>query len=138
MMKHALFMLMLICSMSVQLFAQAATPAPDPQPLIDKGLAYLKSQQTPSGGWHADNQPPAITALVLRGFVQNPQEDDESMKKACDYLLSFQKPDGGFYKDTNANYNTAIVVSLLAATKNPDFQPQLDRGVAFLKKLQWN
>src|SRR4051794_28882083 len=123
------------------LFAEDAKPAPDPaqqaQQLVDRGLAFLKSKQLPDGGWNKDPEPPAITALALRGFARNPQADDESMRKGLDRLLSYQKPDGGIYGDINANYNTAIAVSLLATADNPKFKPQLDRAIAFLKGLQW-
>jgi squalene-hopene/tetraprenyl-beta-curcumene cyclase len=105
---------------------------------IDKALAYLKSQQKEDGGWQRPTDPPAITALVLRCFARNPTADDDSQKRGLDKLLSYQKPDGGIYEDLMANYNTAIAVSLLAEANNPQYKPQLDKAVAFLKALQWN
>src|SRR5437762_8969539 len=122
---------------------ETASPATDPaaraQGMIDKGLAYLQSRQQPDGGWQEPTDQPAVTALVLKAFVYNHADTRTPfVKKGFDKLLSYQKPSGGIYQDAVANYNTAIAVSALAAAQDPDHQAQLDRAVAFLKKLQWN
>src|SRR5687768_11752778 len=41
------------------------------QYLIDRGLNFLKTQQKPDGGWQRDSDPPGVTAIVLRAFVQD-------------------------------------------------------------------
>lgn len=107
--------------------------------LIDSGLAYLKSQQQPDGGWQGEKDPPAITALALKAFVQAPANSSETdfVQKGYDKLLSYQVDSGGIYKDLLANYNTSIAISALTAAKNPAFQPQIDRAVAYVKGLQW-
>jgi squalene-hopene/tetraprenyl-beta-curcumene cyclase len=107
---------------------------------IDKGLAYLKTQQKPEGGWDGANDPPAVTALILKAFLLEPGNDANQpfMKKGFDHLISYQKPDGGIYRDTIANYNTAIAISTLAAAKDAKYQPVIDKAIAFLRKLQWN
>jgi squalene-hopene/tetraprenyl-beta-curcumene cyclase len=106
---------------------------------IDKGLAYLQTQQKPGGGWESESDPPAVTALILKAFLQEPGYDAKQpiLKEGFDRLLSYQKPDGGIYRDTIANYNTAIAISTLAASKNGEYQPAIDKAVAFLRKLQW-
>src|SRR2546426_4046208 len=40
---------------------------------LTKAEAYLKSQQKSDGGWQGEKDPPALTAIVLRAFVQDPQ-----------------------------------------------------------------
>ena len=109
------------------------------QQAIDSGLAFLKSQQLPDGGWATEQQPPAITALVLRAFAQDantgPQAD--FVKKGYERLLSFQVDSGGIYKDALANYNTAIAVSAIAAANDPAYKDHLDKAIAYLKGLQW-
>ncbi len=109
------------------------------QAMIDRGLDFLKTQQNPDGGWASERQPPAITALVLRAFVQDAKYDHTTDFVARGYqkLLSHQMEDGGIYEDSLANYNTAVSVSALAAAKNPAFEEPLNRAVAYLKGLQW-
>ena len=115
----------------------AATKANE---LIDKGLAYLKTQQQPDGGWQKSaKEPVAITAIALRPFVRS---DDYSSKtdlvaRGFEKLLSFQTADGGIYKDLLASYNTAIAASTLASANDPAMKPQLDKAVGYLKRLQW-
>src|SRR4051812_48597930 len=91
--------------------------------MIASGLRYLKSQQKEDGSWQNKGEPPAITAIVLKAFAQEPTYSptrDDFLKKGYDKLLSFQLADGGIYTDLLANYNTSIAVSALAAAKNPD------------------
>jgi squalene-hopene/tetraprenyl-beta-curcumene cyclase len=124
-------------------FAQEATDtkvlSDKIQQSIDKGLAFLKTKQLPDGGWANEKQPPAITALVLKAFAQDPRTGAKAdfVKKGYDRLLQFQVESGGIYKDAIANYNTAISVSALAAANDPAYKPQLDKAIAFLKGLQW-
>jgi len=121
----------------------SATVAQDPsahaQQLIDKGLDYLKSKQNPDGSWGDAKAPPAVTALILKAFAQDPKIGPEApfVKKGYDKLLTYQVENGGIYKDLLANYNTAIAVSALAAAHNPAYQDRMDRAVKYLKGLQW-
>src|SRR5688500_16939086 len=124
--------------------ASALRAADDPtatraQELIDRGLAYLKSQQKPDGGWQGENDPPAITAIVLKAFVQDEKYDAGSdfVKRGYDKRLTYQLEDGGIYKDLLANYNTAIAISALAAAEEPTYRERIERAVAYLKGLQW-
>jgi squalene-hopene/tetraprenyl-beta-curcumene cyclase len=84
--------------------------------------------------------PPALTAISLKVFVQDPRYTAKSdfVKKGYDKLLTYQWQDGGIYKDMLANYNTAIAISSLAAADDPAFKPAIDKAVAYLKSLQWN
>jgi squalene-hopene/tetraprenyl-beta-curcumene cyclase len=121
-----------------QAFADATSD--EAQAAIDKGLAYLKSQQKPDGGWQTEKDPPAMTAVVLKAFVQDKPKYDANtdfVKRGYDKLFTYQLEDGGIYKDTLANYNTAIALSALAAADNPAFKERIDRAVAYLKGLQW-
>ena len=126
---------LLAATAAVSAPARGADPA---QTAIDNGLAYLKAHQLPDGGWAAPSEPPAITALVLKAFVQDPAAADPAVvDKGFAALLADQKPDGGIYRDTLANYNTAICVTALASVPHDKYRPQVDRAVAFLHALQW-
>lgn len=116
-----------------------AAAADRAQHLIDRGLDFLKQQQQPDGGWQKPNEPPGITALVLRAFVLHPRYDARTplVAKGYEKLFSYQLDTGGIYQDMLANYNTAIAVSAIAAADEPAFKERLDRAVAFLKQLQW-
>jgi squalene-hopene/tetraprenyl-beta-curcumene cyclase len=109
------------------------------QYLIDRGLNFLKSQQKPDGGWQRETDPPGVTAIVLRAFVQDRKFPAKTpfVKKGYDKLFSYQLDSGGIYQDLLANYNTAIAISAIAAANEPAYQERMDRAVAFLKKLQW-
>jgi squalene-hopene/tetraprenyl-beta-curcumene cyclase len=110
------------------------------QALIDKGLAYLKSQQQSDGGWQAnEKEPVAFTAIALRAFVQDANHSSKTdfVARGFDKLLSHQAGDGGIYKDLLANYNTAIAISTLVKANDPSFKPQIDKAVDYLKRLQW-
>ena len=109
------------------------------QAVVDKALAFLQSQQKPDGGWQSEQEPPAITAIVLKAFVQDGRYDASTpfVRKGYDKLLTYQLEDGGIYKDLLANYNTAIAVSSLAAAERPEYKSRIDKAVAYLKGLQW-
>jgi squalene-hopene/tetraprenyl-beta-curcumene cyclase len=109
------------------------------QATIDRGLAFLKSQQKPDGGWQKPNDPPALTAIAVKAFAQDPKTGPNAdfVKRGYDKLLTYQKDDGSISQDLLNNYNTSIAISSLAAANNPAFKERIDRAVAFIKGLQW-
>jgi squalene-hopene/tetraprenyl-beta-curcumene cyclase len=122
--------------------AAAAVAASDPaaaaQAEIDKGLEFLKSQQNADGSWHAENEPPALTAIVLRAFVGDPRYADQPfVKKGFEKLLTFQKEDGSISSDVLATYNTAFACSALAKSNDPKFKAAAQKAVGYLKSIQW-
>ncbi|HZK79873.1 MAG TPA: prenyltransferase/squalene oxidase repeat-containing protein, partial [Humisphaera sp.] len=113
-------------------------PAALAQSEIDKGVAYLKSQQLPDGSWEKEGEPPALTAIALRALIGDPKSIDQPfVQKGFDKLLTFQKDDGSISSDILATYNTAIATSAFAKSKNPKYKPALDRAVAYLKSIEW-
>ncbi|MGH7179021.1 MAG: prenyltransferase/squalene oxidase repeat-containing protein, partial [Tepidisphaeraceae bacterium] len=109
------------------------------QAMLDKSLAYLKTQQKPDGGWQNPKEPVGITALVLRAFVGSGSytANDAFVRKGFERLLSYQQKDGGIYEEILANYNTAIAASAIAAANDPTMKAQLDHAIAYLKSEQW-
>jgi squalene-hopene/tetraprenyl-beta-curcumene cyclase len=116
-----------------------ASAADKAQAAIDKGLEYLKTQQKPDGSWEREGDPPAITALALKAFMNDGKYDADQpfLEKGFNKLLSYQKPDGGIFRDVIANYNTAIAISALAASKEAEYQPQEQKALEYLRRLQW-
>jgi squalene-hopene/tetraprenyl-beta-curcumene cyclase len=125
--------------LTVSLSSLAASPQESARAVIDRGLEFLRTQQRDDGSWHREGEPPAITALVLKAFVRQPNFSAETPFVARGYkvLLDQQVEDGGIYKDLLANYNTAIAVSALVAANRPEFAPRIERAVAYLRNLQW-
>jgi squalene-hopene/tetraprenyl-beta-curcumene cyclase len=116
-----------------------ADPAGAAQAQIDRGLAFLKSQQQPDGGWQLGEDPPAITAIALKAFVQDPHfnANDPFLQKAFDKLLSYQKDDGSISDDKLATYNTAIALSALGESKLPKYQKAMEKALGYLRDIQW-
>jgi squalene-hopene/tetraprenyl-beta-curcumene cyclase len=119
--------------------AGAASAHADVQATIDKATTFLKSQQQADGTWQKTGQPPAFTAIALKVFVQDPKfgPNADFVKKGYDKLIAQQQPNGSIAQDLLDNYNTAIAVSSLSAAKNPAYKEAIDKGVAYLKGIQW-
>src|SRR5438105_2133669 len=119
--------------------AEVAATDAKVQAAIDKALAFLKSQQKPDGGWQKENDPPALTAIALKAFAQDPKTGPNAdfVKRGYDKLLTYQLDNGGIYQDLLANYNTSIAISTLVAAKNPAYKEKIDKAVAYIKGIQW-
>ena len=93
--------------------------------MIDRAVAYLRTQQEASGGWNTNPDGPdlpAITGLVVTGMVLGDalEPDDPTINAAVEYILSFRQPDGGIYDQILPSYNTSICLSALAKLASPD------------------
>ncbi len=137
----------LLCGLSSLAFCAvaAASPAVDKaQQAVEEGLAFLADQQQADGTWQPVEQvPPAVTALVLRAFVDSDSygPDDDLVRRGYDALIAQQVEGGGIYDDLLANYNTAISVSSLAAARaeagDDRYSDSINNAVGYLRKLQW-
>ena len=106
------------------------------QGAVQKGIAWLKTQQNPDGSW-TKIPFPAITGLAVLAMAQSGlTEKDPAVLKAVRRLTMFVKPDGGMYDQGAASQNTAICLMALAATKNPAYEPVIKNARAFLLSLQ--
>ena len=111
--------------------------------VAQRAMDYLESRQN-SMTLGFDDDPdvqtlPAITGLVITGFMLDPGVDERHpvVTTATRYLLSHQQPDGGIYKDILPNYNTSICISALALVNKPEAVEAMNKGVAFIKTLQY-
>lgn len=110
------------------------------QTAIDRGLAYLKSQQKPDGSWsNADH--PALTAMAVVAFQREPsganlKSPPDFLLKSYDYLRGFAKPDGGIYGKGLSNYNTSVVMMALLSTGHPKDEPIIEAARRFITGQQ--
>jgi squalene-hopene/tetraprenyl-beta-curcumene cyclase len=107
---------------------------------VDKAFAYLKSQQKPDNSWQAEVDPPGVSALVLKSFMEDERYDADMpfLDRGFDKLLSYQLQNGGIYQDLLANYNTAIAISALAVSREAEYKPAIAKALAYLRTLQWS
>ena len=67
---------------------------------IDRGLAWLASQQAADGAFLTDpNGEPGVTALCMLAFMSRGHTSDEgayrlNIRRAIDFMLSCRRPDG--------------------------------------------
>src|SRR3984957_342429 len=139
-MRCSLFILVISLAVSGSTSAHAADTMAVATATVDKGFDYLKSQQKPDNGWQSDGDPPGVTALVLKSFMEDERYDADMpfLDKGFDKLLSFQVANGGIYQDLLANYNTAIAISALAVSKEAEYKPAIVKALAYLRSLQWS
>jgi squalene-hopene/tetraprenyl-beta-curcumene cyclase len=109
---------------------------------VRKGLDFLRKTQGRDGAWQSY---PGITAICVLGFLRNGVgEKDPAVAKACAYLAAQAKPDGGIYTDQFGpaqrlpNYNTALSLTALHATRNPKYTPVIRRAQQFLAGSQYD
>jgi squalene-hopene/tetraprenyl-beta-curcumene cyclase len=138
---------------ALALFAATACGAQEPLPksdanlsfrnevkiAIDKGLAWLKSQQKPDGSWSVADHP-ALTALPVLAFLREPTgryaHDGEFLKKALDFLRSNAKSDGGIYNVGLSNYNTSVSLMALLAANDPKDEALIQSARRFIAGQQ--
>lgn len=105
------------------------------------GVRYLLSIQEPDGGWASDTGP-GISALVLKALIQEPAvgPQNEAVRRGVAWVLKSQREDGGVYSAEGLlkSYESSVVLSMLAALKDPQHAPQIAALQKFLKDNQWD
>ena len=107
---------------------------------IERGLGQLAKAQLPGGYWSQPDHP-ALTGLVLTGFMNEPtgrirSNPPDFVINGYKYVLETVKPDGGIYVRDLANYNTAVSMMALMAAYNPSYEPVIRKARNFLVGLQ--
>ena len=111
--------------------------------MVDRAVAYLRSAQDESGGWAIRDrgpQLPAISALVLKGMLLDPDIDqaDETVARGVDWMLSFIKPDGGVHDGMLPSYNTSVCLSTLALLDTDEARAAIPPAQDLLRGLQYS
>jgi squalene-hopene/tetraprenyl-beta-curcumene cyclase len=99
---------------------------------LNKGAAYLKSQQKPDGTFDAN---PGITGMAATALLRIPGQRDEALKttaKTLDYLRSLAKPDGGIYANQIPHYITAVSAMAFVAGGRAADKPLVDKARQYL------
>lgn len=128
--------------------AHAAAPtdaAVDKAKLVaayDKGLDFLASKQK-DGIWSVQGKPHAgFTAMSITPFLDRPggvREQDKAMiAKTLPWIASQLGDDGGVKAEFTSNYETSVVVMALAASKDAQYKPAIDKAAKYLKSLQYS
>lgn len=108
---------------------------------IDRGLRYLRKEQTEDGSWQFQGHSDAgLTALALSAFFRSPRkyssEDGPFIRKPLEYLASQAQDDGGIYQQGLANYVTCVSLMALLDSGEERYRPLIEGGQRFLKGLQ--
>ena len=107
---------------------------------IGKGLAWLAGKQQPGGYW-AQAEYPAVTALALTAFQGDPagfykRKYEQNVKSGYDYLVKNVKADGSIYGKDLKNYNTSISMMAFLVANNTAYEPILKNGRKYLISQQ--
>jgi len=101
-------------------------------------LDYLLGSQQGNGSWKDD---PAITALVLYGFLAQPsyrpdERTGETLRRGLAYLKTFVKPDGGICREQLRNYTTSVCLLAFVAAEESQYDKIISEAKAFLIRFQ--
>lgn len=111
------------------------------QHAAEKSFAWLASKQSKEGFW-SQREYPALTALVLRGFLQAGKAGvaehkyDSTIEKGFQYLVTCVQKDGGIYQQGMGNYNTAICLATFLSRNDKRFETIIRNAGSYLAGLQ--
>jgi squalene-hopene/tetraprenyl-beta-curcumene cyclase len=108
------------------------------QQAIDAGIKFLKSKQAPNG---SVANSVGLTALALRVIIENPrgvaEADKPLIQRTAQFIASRQNPDGSIVEiQHDQSYNTAVCITALAATKDPQWAPVIAKAQQYILKAQ--
>jgi len=106
--------------------------APSVEP-IEKGLAWLRTQQYGDGSWLSNV---GVTGLCTLAFLNaGYDETDATVNKAISYILSKVHSDGSIYVSYSV-YETSIAVLPLVATHNNYYESTIENAKNWLVGAQ--
>ena len=145
MIAHRLFLVPLICSLTICGAFQAKVKATTPEAIehaIFRASQYLQDSGQQSDGSFSPKSGPAITALCITALVRTGTAIDSRMvSRAVAYLLTFQQSDGGIYQPESAvaNYETSIaILALHECNSSGQYEEIIQKARQFLTVIQWD
>jgi Squalene-hopene cyclase C-terminal domain len=135
--------LLMVCTLGASTASQAGDVKTQPsaqeaQGLIDKALAFLKTQQAADGSFSKKRAGPGITAVVVAALLRNGQSPKEPViARGLAYLEKSVQQDGGVYEKFLANYTTCVaVLAFREANKDGKYDAIIKNAGTFIKGLQ--
>ena len=104
---------------------------------IEKGLAWLRTQQYADGSWRSNI---GITSLAVLAFLNaGYDEKDPTVRKALNYILRNVRSDGAIYESSSlATYETSLALLPLIATRNSTYNNIIENAKNWLIRCQWD
>ncbi|HWL08519.1 MAG TPA: prenyltransferase/squalene oxidase repeat-containing protein [Planctomicrobium sp.] len=133
-------LVLLVCCQS-SLHAEVG-PAPDRlKDSIQKGVTFLKSNQSEDGTWTSPTSL-GITAIATHALlVSGVPVSDPTVQQGLKVLESHQQPDGGVYHPNSKlkNYESSLAVMAFAsANADGRYNAAIEKAIAYLKEIQWD
>ena len=108
------------------------TASPPVEP-IQKGLAWLRTQQYTDGSWYSNVGVTSLTALAFLNAGHD--ETDTTVSKAINYILSRVHSDGSIYA-SYPTYETSLAILALIATHNSNYATTVQNAKNWLVNAQ--
>ncbi len=110
---------------------------------VGRALDWLAALQREDGSWSNPNFP-ALTGLAVQAFVGSSHpRADEIVARASAYIVSCVQADGGIYRKPDgrrggglSTYNTAVCMTALHATGNPEWTRHVLNARTFIAGSQ--
>ncbi len=117
---------------------------PDP---VEKGLAWLRTQQRQDGTWYDGSWHGGystyvgVTSLAALAFLNaGYDETDTTVHDAIQFILRNVKPSGAIYSSGQYRgaYETSLATMVLVATHNGDYDEIIENARDWLVHSQWD
>ncbi len=106
----------------------------------DRGLDFLAKAQK-DGKFEVQGAPHVgVTALAVAPFLNRPggrRASDTFVDASLAWIASKVGPDGSVEAEFSSNYETSAAILALAASRDAQYRPVIDRAAAYIKKLQY-
>ena len=104
---------------------------------VDKGIHFLKGQQSSDGSYGSHVGLTAMTLIAMAESYRVYREDDGPfVSRAAEWLAGQARADGAISGDATPTYNTALAIMALHALDPIKYKTQIEGGQRFLVHFQ--